>query len=114
MGPVGISCPVAVMIVALRSRTAALGWRREVVGYCGRMTLLLSDATACGTGAGAAACRAPAVAQETDSASNGYKDRRMCLPPSGPGLLHEFDDERLSYEFGLHDPPGGLRGHVHR
>src|SRR5436309_11878977 len=77
------------------------------------MTLLLSDVTACGAGAGATACRAPAVAQETDSASNGYKDRRMRLP-SGPGLLHEFDDERLSHEFGLHDPPGGLRGHVHR
>src|SRR2546428_7112774 len=77
------------------------------------MTLLLSDVTACGGGAGAAACRAPAVAQETDSASNGYKDRRIRLP-SGPGLLHEFDDERLSHELGLHDPPGGLRGHVHR
>src|SRR2546425_3424944 len=70
------------------------------------MTLLLSDVTACGGGAGAAACRAPAVAQETDSASNGYKDRRIRLP-SGPGLLHEFDDERLSHELGLHDLPGG-------
>src|ERR1044071_4829246 len=42
MEPLGISCPVAVMIVALRMTTGGLGWRAYVDGYCARATLVLS------------------------------------------------------------------------
>src|SRR5207247_10595591 len=53
--PVGISCPVAVMIVALRITTGGLGWRTYVEGYWSRPSLVLSAVAA---GVGSAAGRA--------------------------------------------------------
>src|SRR2546430_472632 len=57
--PLGISCPVAVMIVALRITTGGFGWRTYVEGYCGRPTLVLS-ALAAGVGAAAGGGGCPA------------------------------------------------------
>src|SRR5881628_1913497 len=52
--PLGISWPVAVMIVPLRIKTGGLGCRAYVDGYCGRSTLVLSDFAAEGAAADAA------------------------------------------------------------
>src|SRR6266513_1377258 len=57
--PLGISGPVAVMIVALRITTGGLRCRAYVDGYCGRATLVLSSAAA---GLVAAAAAGPGVA----------------------------------------------------
>src|SRR5216684_3897048 len=80
--PLGISWPVAVMIVALRIRTGALGCRTYVDGYCGRASLVVSvdapaGAVATGAGAGAGRVPPPADAHAPVSASSRHDNDRM-------------------------------------
>ncbi|PYP95479.1 MAG: hypothetical protein DMD34_06690 [Gemmatimonadetes bacterium] len=78
--PVGISCPVAVMIVALRITTGGLGWRTYVEGYCSRPTLVLSAlaaGVAAAAGAGVCPARAPLDAHAPVKASNSNSGCRM-------------------------------------
>src|SRR6185312_8862651 len=117
--PLGISWPVAVMIVALRMRTGGLGCRVYVEGYCGRTTLELSGAAAGVAGAaGAGACAAlvprPADAHAPVSASSRANSDRMLVSSLIPELLDKLDDEGLSHEFRFEKASGGVRADVHR
>src|SRR2546426_12325570 len=92
--PLGISWPVAVMIVALRIKTGGLGCRAYVDGYCGRSTLELSDFAAEGTaagaagaaGAGARAGPVPLLAHAHPPARASSRDNGGRLPQSPPGV----------------------------
>src|SRR5213593_5074779 len=88
--PLRISWPAAVMSVALRISTGALGWRWYVDGYCARNTLVLSalapGAAGVAVETGRAVCRAPDVAQAHVSASSTGNSCRM----RGPSGLRYF------------------------
>src|SRR5262245_42570241 len=115
MDPFEITCPVAVMIVALRINTGALACRWYVVGYCARLTLVDSCAAA---GAGVWSCaagRACPLAHATTSgreAANAHQLRNIAVSFAYTALFHQLKDERRTDELDFHDAARRRLAHV--